>query len=124
MSNLIKERLCRKRIRWLQQVEAYIHSELDHHRHLVISDISDEMNMSERQFFRKMHKLTGKTPNQFLQKVRMKRAKQILEKGEFKTIKDIVRATGFNDPDYFSKLYYSFYSRYPSSYFKKHKMAE
>ena len=75
MSNLIKERLCRKRIRWLQQVEAYIHSELDHHRHLVISDISDEMNMSERQFFRKMHKLTGKTPNQFLQKVRMKRAK-------------------------------------------------
>ena len=103
---------------WLLKIKAYIVSQLENRRHLVISDIAAEMNMSERQFFRKMARLTGKTPNHFIQEIRMQKARQILESKRFDSIKDVALQVGFSNPDYFSKLYYHFFGLRPSSYLK------
>lgn len=116
--------LIQKKSSWLTKVETYILTQLSRQRHVVISDLSSEMNLSERQFFRKMEKLTGKTPNRFVQEVRMHKARQILESGCFDNIKSVAAEVGFTDPVYFSRLFYRFFARQPSSYTnKRSKMA-
>lgn len=100
---------------WLQSVDQYILKNLESH-HLVISDIADAVCMSERQFYRKIEDLTGQTPNHYIQSWRMRRARQLLESGQCDTVKEVALSVGFHNPDYFSRLFETFYGYRPADY--------
>lgn len=101
---------------WLREVDQYILDNLDNHQ-LVIGDIADAVCMSERQFFRRIEELTGQTPNHYVQAWRMRRAQEMLRAGQCGTVKEVALSVGFYNPDYFSRLYESFYGCRPVDFF-------
>ncbi|TXG38648.1 hybrid sensor histidine kinase/response regulator transcription factor [Seonamhaeicola maritimus] len=83
-----------------------------------IDELAADMNTSRSTFFRKLKKLTGQTPNEFIRLVRLKRAAQLLEQNKL-NIAQVSYMVGFNDPNYFGKCFKKFFGESPSSFIKK-----
>ena len=60
--------------------------------------------MSATQLNRKMKALTGETPMSFIRKVRLHRAKELLQNTQL-TVAEIAYDVGFSDPSYFSRAF-------------------
>ncbi len=78
-------------------------------------ELASDMNTSRSTFFRKLKKLTGHAPRDFMRIVRLKRAAQLLEQNQL-TIAEIGYRVGFHDPGYFSKSFRKVYNQTPSQY--------
>jgi PAS domain S-box-containing protein len=93
---------------WLNELELLIRKhagKID----LNISIVSAEMNMSERQLFRRIRILTGITPNKFIRIVRLQLSMEAIESGKYRTVAEVAYAAGFATPSYFSKLFREIY---------------
>ncbi|WP_158293174.1 response regulator [Tamlana fucoidanivorans] len=84
-----------------------------------IDELASDMNTSRSTFFRKLKKLTGLAPNDFMRMVRLKRSLQLLEQGQH-TIAQVSYMVGFSHPNYFGKCFRKYYGQTPSE-FSKHK---
>ena len=80
-----------------------------------VEELSSKVNMSRVALYKKILKLTGKTPFEFIKSVRLNRAIQMLEKKEF-TVSEISYQVGFNNPKYFTKLFKAEFGVLPSAY--------
>ena len=74
-----------------------------------------ELGLSPTLVFEKFKGLIGKTPNEFIQMIRMKRAAQLIQDGNLK-INEVAFMVGFSDPKYFSKSFQKFYKVLPSKF--------
>ncbi len=83
-----------------------------------IDELAADMNTSRSTFFRKLKKLTGQSPNDFMRLIRLKRAAQLLEQKKF-TIAEVSYMVGFSNPNYFGKCFRKFFGDTPTSYVKK-----
>jgi signal transduction histidine kinase/ligand-binding sensor domain-containing protein/DNA-binding response OmpR family regulator len=72
-------------------------------------------------FFNKLKSLTGLSPNEYIREVRIKRAAQLLEVGEY-TISQITYMVGMNDSRYFSKCFKQKYNMTPTEYRDKYHL--
>jgi len=66
-------------------------------------------------FFNKLKSLTGFSPNEYIREIRIKRATQLLEVGEY-TVSQITYMVGMNDSRYFSKCFKQRYNMTPTEY--------
>ncbi len=105
---------------WLEQFQTLIHEHLED-TSLDLNFIIDRMDISRSTFYEKVKVLTQMTPNQYIQELRLSKAKAILESGEVKTVKEVAYAVGMNQPSYFTKLFKERYGVLPSNYFRYHK---
>ena len=80
-----------------------------------VDELAADMNTSRSTFFRKLKKLTGQAPNDFMRVVRLKRAVQLLEQDEL-NITQVSYMVGFTDPSYFGKCFKKVYGVSPSQY--------
>ena len=64
--------------------------------------------MSVSTLNRRLHKISSKTPNQFIREVRLKRAMELLM-GQSDTAAEVAWKVGFGSPAYFSKCFHDFY---------------
>ncbi|MBU2976148.1 helix-turn-helix domain-containing protein [Zobellia sp. B3R18] len=80
-----------------------------------VDDLSFDMNTSRSTFFRKLKKLTGHAPKDYMKNIRLLRAGELLEKGQLR-IAEVSYQVGFSDPNYFSKCFRRFYGTSPSDY--------
>lgn len=71
---------------------------------LMVDDLVAEMAVSRSVFFKKLKTLTGLAPIEFIKEIRIKRAIQLIESGEF-NMTQISYMVGINDPRYFSKCF-------------------
>lgn len=71
---------------------------------LGVEELAINLNLSRSQLYRKVKALTGQTVNEFIRKIRLERAKQILEKGN-SNISETCYSVGFASPSYFSKCF-------------------
>ncbi len=83
-----------------------------------VDNLVKDMITSRSTLFRKLKKLTGQSPNDFIRMVRLKRAAQLLEQNEL-TIAQVSYMVGFADPGYFGKCFRKFFGDSPSNYVKK-----
>lgn len=83
-----------------------------------VATLADELGIIERQLYRKMKKLTGLTPNKFIQEMRLRRGRNYLETGTYKTLKEVSLAVGFDSYQYFSRLYEKRFGKKPTDYFR------
>ena len=67
---------------------------------LVVDDLVRELAVSRSVFFKKLKTLTGLAPIEFIKEMRIKRATQLIETGEF-NMTQISYMVGINDPRYF-----------------------
>ncbi len=87
---------------------------------LLVDDLVRELAVSRSVFFKKLKTLTGLPPVEFIKEVRIRRAIQLIETGEY-NVTQVAYMTGFNDPRYFSKCFKQKVGMTPTEYFDKSK---
>ena len=85
---------------------------------LVVDDLVRELAVSRSVFFKKLKTLTGLAPIEFIKEIRIKRAAQLIETGEF-NMTQISYMVGINDPRYFSKCFKAQVGMTPTEYREK-----
>lgn len=85
---------------------------------LVVDDLVRELAVSRSVFFKKLKTLTGLAPIEFIREMRIKRAAQLIETGEF-SMTQISYMVGINDPRYFSKCFKAQTGMTPTEYREK-----
>lgn len=105
--------------RWLQEMATIARRTLEAKKPLSVADLAQALHVSERSLQRKIKELTGLSPAQYLLECRLDRARQLLEKRVFTTMREVAFAVGFETPHYFSSVYEKRFGRTPSSYFSK-----
>ncbi len=116
---VMRDQLKHKDEVWLEQFRTIIDERLDD-ANLGLPSIIDNMDTSRSVFYEKVKTLTNMTPNQYIQELRLTKAKAILDKGDVKTVKEVAHSVGINRPGYFSKLFKERFGILPSAYFRDH----
>ena len=83
------------------------------------ADLTKKLGYSRSQIYRKLKKLTGKSPNIFIRDIKLQKALKLLHNREG-NISEIATKTGFNSPTYFSKCFKDKYGILPSKYIQQH----
>ncbi len=84
---------------------------------LTMDLIASEVGLSRVHLNRKMKDLTGQTPHDFIRKVRLKKAAELLASGKM-NVSEVTYTCGFSSPTSFSALFKKFYGVSPSQYYK------
>lgn len=80
-----------------------------------VEELSSEMFVSRYTLYKKILQMTGKTPNELVRQMRLKRAAQLLETGHL-TISQICHKVGFKSQKYFVKTFKAEFNTIPSRY--------
>jgi len=80
--------------------------------------MAGELSLSRAQLFRKIQALTGHTPNDLLNRIRLRKAAMLFREGH-SNIGQVMYAVGFSTPSYFAKCFKEHYGLIPSEYIKK-----
>ena len=87
----------------MNNVLSYINENINDEK-LNVENLAGELFLSRSKLYRKIKALTGDTANEFIRKVRLEKAKQIIEGTEY-TISEICYKVGFSSPSYFTKCF-------------------
>lgn len=82
-----------------------------------VEDLSKAVGFSKSQFYRKLKGLVGKSSNEFIRMIRLKRAAELLKTTDFR-IAEITYSVGFNDLEYFRTCFKKEYGMSPTKYRK------
>jgi transcriptional regulator GlxA family with amidase domain len=82
---------------------------------LCVRVLAHENSMSNVQLYRKLKKLTGRTPNELIREFRLARAASLLHQ-EAGHVAEIAYSVGFNNLSYFTKCFRSTYGSCPSKF--------
>lgn len=66
--------------------------------------LADQARMSRTQLHRKLTALTGLSPNRFMQRIRLERAAELLNEGEW-NVAQVANQVGYSSPSYFARLF-------------------
>lgn len=86
---------------------------------LSVEYLASEAGMSRANLYRKLQAILNDTPVNFIKKIRLKRAEQLLKKNDM-YISEIAYMTGFNNQKYFGKCFNKEYGMSPTEYIKKY----
>ncbi|QIX61587.1 AraC family transcriptional regulator [Hymenobacter sp. BT18] len=78
---------------------------------ITIASATKLIGLSERTLYRKCKELTGLTPATYLRLLRLDRARELLLSGEAATVAEAAFAVGFEDTDYFARVFYRHYGQ-------------
>jgi DNA-binding response OmpR family regulator/anti-sigma regulatory factor (Ser/Thr protein kinase) len=70
----------------------------------VVEDFAREVFLSRIQLYRKLRALTNMTPVEFIKRMRLQRARELLEKN-FGTVAEIADSVGFSNHSYFARCF-------------------
>jgi signal transduction histidine kinase/DNA-binding response OmpR family regulator len=77
--------------------------------------LCEKLLMGRTTMFKKVHALTGETPNQFIQSYRLERAVQLL-KANFGNVTEVAFEVGFSSSAYFTKCFKEKFHQLPSTF--------
>ena len=90
-----------------------------HDSSLNVNKLSKYLGLSRVHFYRKIKAITNMTAVEFIRSVKLKRAAHLLSQNKL-TVKEIRNMTGFEDADYFNKIFKQQYGISPSDYVSKY----
>ena len=99
---------------FMQQVMEVMEKEMDN-SDLTIEEFAQKLNMGRTVFYQKLKSIIGLSPVDFIREIRIKRAVQLIDSGEY-NFSQVAYMTGFNDPKYFSKCFKKQVGMTPSEY--------
>lgn len=91
--------------------------ETHHNEDISLETLSDKLYISSTYISKVFKQETGDSPINYLIKVRLNRAKQLLENQKV-TVKEAAEIVGYQDAYHFSKLFKKHYGRSPSEFVK------
>ncbi len=95
------------------QAQLWLQSHVE--KNLTVDAMADQWGMSKRNFSRRFKAATGKTPNRYLQHLRLGVAQELLQSSNL-PIGDIADRVGYSDVSYFSQLFRQIFSLSPRQY--------
>jgi AraC-like DNA-binding protein len=95
--------LTRPENEFIQTVRSAIHDHLDDST-FGVDQLCQDMAMSNSQLYRKLKAQIGLSAHDLIQSIRLSHAKSLLRTTD-DTISEIAYQCGFNDPEYFSKVF-------------------
>ena len=102
--------------KFVTQFTAYVEEHYDNSE-LGVEDIGKDLGMSRVQLYRKVKALLGMSVNEYIQQVRLNKAKFLLRRDDL-TIADVAYKVGFSSPTYFSTAFKGKYNQTPMEYKK------
>jgi AraC-like DNA-binding protein len=99
----------------LRLAKAINHMEAHYRDEVHLEDVARVAGMSARQLQRLFHLATGDTPLAYLRNLRLMRAAESLRDPDNR-VTDVAFASGFNDSNYFSRQFRSFFGTSPRQY--------
>ena len=103
--------------KFMQKVMEFMEQQMDN-TELTVDAFAEHLMLSRTIFYRKLKSITGLTPVDFIREIRIKRAVQLINSGEY-NFSQIAYMTGFSDPKYFSKCFKKVMGATPSEYKEK-----
>lgn len=103
-------------IRFLAKVSNYVCLQLNRGNEIEVSRVASAMCMSERQFYRKMKALTNNSPNVYIQRIKIKKARTLLDGNPQMSFREIAGKSGFNDYSNFVRTFKNTYGVTPTEY--------
>jgi signal transduction histidine kinase/DNA-binding response OmpR family regulator len=103
---------------WLSQLEKVVQNQFKNY-HFNVEELVRLMHISRRSLEFKIKKITGKSPAQYIQEVRLVTAYRLLEKEANLTIKEVVYQVGLKDAANFSKNFKKRFGKKPSEFYKE-----
>ena len=97
---------------FILQIIAYTQNNISE-PNLNVEKLADEFNLSRSQLYRKIKALTGLTANEFIRKIRLERAKKLLEASD-NPVNEVSFSVGFSSPSYFSKCFKNHFGILPT----------
>jgi signal transduction histidine kinase/ligand-binding sensor domain-containing protein/DNA-binding response OmpR family regulator len=85
-----------------------------------VDEFASAVKLGRTLFYKKIRGLTGYSPNEYIRLVRIKKASELLNTGEY-TVAEVAYKIGMNDPFYFSKCFKAQFGVPPSVHLKKIK---
>lgn len=82
---------------------------------LSVTTLSEAMNMSSKQLYRKIKQCTDLTAVEYIRKQRLQRAALLLTNQKF-TINEVMYMVGFSNPSYFSRSFAAEFGMTPTEY--------
>ena len=104
---------------FMEKVMEFMEEQMDN-TELTIDEFAEKLMLSRTIFYRKLKSIIGLTPVDFIREIRIKRAVQLIDSGEY-NFSQVAYMTGFNDPKYFSKCFKKVIGITPSEYKEKKK---
>lgn len=80
-----------------------------------VEELSSMMAMSRVALYKKILSITGNTPIEFIRKIKLQKAVQLLEKSKL-SIASISYEVGYSNPNYFAKVFREEFNMLPSEY--------
>nr|WP_256435599.1 ATP-binding protein [Aliikangiella sp. G2MR2-5] len=96
---------------FISRLEAIINDNLED-KSFKLPEMASRMMMGERQLQRKLKALLDVSPNEYLRVTRLKKAKEMLQKGEI--IKVVAYSVGFSSIAYFSNCFKAHFGKTPN----------
>ncbi len=84
-----------------------------------VEELAREIGLSRAHLHRKMKAIANIGPNDYIRKIRMQKAAELLLNGEM-TVTEISLEAGFNSTSYFSSTFKSYYKLSPKAFIEKH----
>lgn len=107
--------------KFLERFDSWIYSNLSN-SDMQFMDFANTMKMGRTTFFKKVRQITGMAPHEYIRKARLTRAAELLS-DPTSSISEVAYQTGFEDPNYFSRTFKSYYG-ITATQFKKGKRPE
>lgn len=84
----------------------------------LIDSLAVQMSVSRSGLHKKIKSVSGVTPNDYIQLIRLKKAAELLTTGEYQ-INEVAYLVGFNTPSYFSKCFFNQFGLLPRDFANK-----
>lgn len=102
--------------RFLAKVSDVVYLQLSRGKRTEVSQIASALCMSDRQFYRKIKAITSSTPTAYIQRIKIKKAKSLLDGDAEMSFGEIAERCGFGDYSNFVRTFKSAYGVTPTVY--------
>ena len=100
-------------LKWLEEVENIILNHIAEPNYKLVQT-AEELNLSYRRLQQKVKAITGLSLKQYQRSIKLSKARTILKSGEVRTVSEVLYQVGFDNHNYFSKLYKAEYGIMPT----------
>jgi AraC family transcriptional regulator len=97
----------------LRRVKEFVHAKMEDD--LRLCDLAQSVGLSTAHFSQMFRKSTGETPHQFVLRVRVERAKEMLRSAEMRVL-DVAIACGFKTQQHFARVFHRLCGASPTEY--------
>lgn len=99
---------------FVKRLDSIVYSRLGE-QDLSVDKVAGLLHLGRTIFYKKVRGTTGYTPNEYIRVIRLRKAAELLKKGE-KNVSEVAYAVGFDNPYYFSKCFKEQFGMPPSHY--------